>query len=280
MPSSTPREPAHRHHRHRAAPIRNQSQSSRTASSRARRRRRRALHLLVRGRSAPQDAHQNAKAEDEKSGTPGGKALNDLLPGARWSAPIDGLAVQGRALCYVTFDGHRSNDDEPHRVVSEDFGKSWRDLRANLPPGAGAPRSFGGPLQENLLFLGTEFGAFVSIDRGKSWTKFNNNLPPWPCSSSRCTRPRRDRRREPTGGAVDHDITPLRQMSDKTAGQDFASSRRATPSIGGPEPRHGGDTRRFVGENDEDGAAIRTRSPSVARTISLQITRRGRRTSP
>ena len=32
-------------------------------------------------------------------------------------------------------------------------------------------------VSENLLFLGTEFGLFVTIDGGKNWSKFENNMP-------------------------------------------------------------------------------------------------------
>ena len=39
--------------------------------------------------------------------------------------------ADGRA--YVTFDGHRSNDDEPYVYVTDDFGDSWKSLRGNLP---------------------------------------------------------------------------------------------------------------------------------------------------
>ncbi len=32
-------------------------------------------------------------------------------------------------------------------------------------------------VSENLLYLGTEFGLFVTIDGGKNWSKFENNMP-------------------------------------------------------------------------------------------------------
>ncbi len=42
--------------------------------------------------------------------------------------------VEGR--CYAAFDGHRSDDDEPLVYVTEDFGKTWKSLRGNLPTGS------------------------------------------------------------------------------------------------------------------------------------------------
>jgi photosystem II stability/assembly factor-like uncharacterized protein len=97
------------------------------------------------------------------------------LPGPRWVAAIEpSRYVDGRV--YVAFDGHRSNDDEPYVYVSEDFGQTWKPLRANLP--TGPTRVVREDIEnQNLLYLGTEFAAWASIDRGNHWTKINNNLP-------------------------------------------------------------------------------------------------------
>ena len=57
------------------------------------------------------------------------------LPGPRWVASIEASRfVDGRA--YVVFDAHRSNDDEAYVYVTEDFGQTWKSLRANLPTGS------------------------------------------------------------------------------------------------------------------------------------------------
>lgn len=98
------------------------------------------------------------------------------LPGPRWVSSIEpSRSVAGR--CYVVFDGHRSDDDEPYVFVTEDFGQTWRSLRANLPIGTTRV------LREDrvnpeLLYLGTEFALFGSLDRGGSWTSLNGNTLP------------------------------------------------------------------------------------------------------
>src|SRR5206468_3084670 len=97
------------------------------------------------------------------------------LPGPRWVATIEASRfAEGRA--YIAFDAHRSDDDEPYVYATEDFGQTWKSLRANLPVGSSRV------LREDvtnpdLLYLGTEFGIWASLDRGKSWTRLNNNLP-------------------------------------------------------------------------------------------------------
>ena len=98
------------------------------------------------------------------------------LPGPRWVATIEpSRFAEGRA--YVVFDAHRSDDDEPYVYVTEDFGQTWKSLRAQ--PAAPARRAC---LREdvsnpNLLYLGTEFAVWASLNRGQTWTKINNNLP-------------------------------------------------------------------------------------------------------
>src|SRR4029077_3954861 len=82
--------------------------------------------------------------------------------------------LAGRA--YVALDGHRSDDDTAYCYVPEDYGKSCRSLRANLPDGSTRclREDVANP---DLLYLGSEFGIWISLDRGADWIKLNNNLP-------------------------------------------------------------------------------------------------------
>ncbi len=97
------------------------------------------------------------------------------LPGHFHVSSIEASRFQaGRA--YLAFDGHRSNNDDPHVYVTEDFGKSWRSIRANLP--IGSTRVLREDVKNgNLLYVGTEFGIWATINRGETWTNINNNLP-------------------------------------------------------------------------------------------------------
>ncbi len=79
--------------------------------------------------------------------------------------------------CYVTFDGHRSNDYKPYVYVTEDFGATWKAL-TGIPDGNPCYAFAEGEQNEDLLFVGTEFGLYVSIDRGQSWTKYTTDS--WP----------------------------------------------------------------------------------------------------
>ncbi len=79
--------------------------------------------------------------------------------------------------CYVTFDGHRSDNFMPWVFKTSDFGKTWTSIRSNLPDGQVAYVIREDHKNKNLLFLGTEFGLFISTNGGKTWDRFMNNLP-------------------------------------------------------------------------------------------------------
>ncbi|MCC6781339.1 MAG: PDZ domain-containing protein [Planctomycetes bacterium] len=109
----------------------------------------------------------------EAAASRGHVPLRELVPAPRWVSSIEASRfADGRA--YVTLDAHRSDDDEPYVLATEDFGQTWRSLRANLP--RGSTRCVREDLRnENLLYVGTEFGFWVSIDRGQSWTRMHGN---------------------------------------------------------------------------------------------------------
>lgn len=98
------------------------------------------------------------------------------LPGPRWVATIEASRVNA-GRCYVVFDAHRTDDDEPYVFVTEDFGQTWKSLRGNLP--TGSTRCLREDIvNPNVLYLGTEFYAWASIDRGQSWFKINGGSLP------------------------------------------------------------------------------------------------------
>ena len=83
---------------------------------------------------------------------------------------------------YVTFDNHRMGDFRPYIFITEDGGQSFRSISGNLP--AGGP-DFVHVVREdlvnpNLLFAGTDVGAYVSLDRGRSWQRFMTGMPTVP----------------------------------------------------------------------------------------------------
>ncbi len=115
-------------------------------------------------------AAQESTAEAAK---PAPGSLASFMPGPRWVSSIEASRfAAGR--CYITLDGHRSNDDQIYVFATEDFGKTWRSLRANLPATAGIAWVIREDIaNQDVLYLGCEMSTWVSIDRGLSWTKFS-----------------------------------------------------------------------------------------------------------
>lgn len=81
----------------------------------------------------------------------------------------------GRA--YVTFDGHRNDDFNAYVFMTEDFGENWKNISNNLPVGGTVNVIREHQKNPNLLFIGTERGAYFSLDRGNRWIKFRNDFP-------------------------------------------------------------------------------------------------------
>lgn len=78
---------------------------------------------------------------------------------------------------YATFDNHRNNDFRPYVMKSTDYGLHWASITGNLPPSGSVQVIREHPRNENLLFAGTEFGAFYSANGGAAWTQLKYNLP-------------------------------------------------------------------------------------------------------
>jgi hypothetical protein len=71
------------------------------------------------------------------------------------------------------------NDDDlsAHLFLSEDLGKSWTGITADLPDET-VNCIAEDPVRENFLYAGLHRGVFISVDRGKSWSLLGSNMAP------------------------------------------------------------------------------------------------------
>ncbi len=97
------------------------------------------------------------------------------LPKNTWCYHIE-ASVFDKGTAYAVFDGHTMNDMTPYAYKTTDFGKTWTNIISDDVVG------FARNIQEDyvnpdLLFLGTEFGLYITMDGGKNWKKFTNNMP-------------------------------------------------------------------------------------------------------
>ncbi|NOY51963.1 MAG: glycosyl hydrolase [Chlorobi bacterium] len=80
------------------------------------------------------------------------------------------------ATAYITFDGHRYGDRNAYVYKTTDFGKTWQNIAdENIDAYCHIIKE--DLLNPNLLFLGTEYGLFISIDGGSGWTRFSGDMP-------------------------------------------------------------------------------------------------------
>lgn len=144
------------------------------------------------------------------------------LPGGTYvSRLVASSFAEGRI--YATFDGHRSDDYGVYVFVSEDFGESWSSISSNVPHGHTVSVIREHPQRESLLFLGTEFGAYVSFDRGGQWHRLGGRIPTVPVDDI-AIHPRENDLILGTHGRslyVLDDMTPLVELSDAVVQADL-----------------------------------------------------------
>jgi hypothetical protein len=81
---------------------------------------------------------------------------------------------------YAAFNNHKRGDFTPYLLKSLDRGKTWSSISSNLPQRYVVWTVQEDPVNQNLLFVGTEFGLFFSIDGGNHWIQLKGNVPTIP----------------------------------------------------------------------------------------------------
>jgi photosystem II stability/assembly factor-like uncharacterized protein len=97
------------------------------------------------------------------------------LPEDLWVSRVQASSHKlGRV--YLSLNGYRWDDFNPYVYRSDDFGKTWEKIGDNLPS---EPINVikEDPENENLLYVGTDNGLYVSFDRGLSFTPMMGGLP-------------------------------------------------------------------------------------------------------
>jgi photosystem II stability/assembly factor-like uncharacterized protein len=80
-------------------------------------------------------------------------------------------------VVFAAFDNMKRDDFKPYLLKSSDKGNSWISIASNLPANGTVHTIVQDHINPDLLFVGTEFGAFFSIDGGGQWTQLKNGIP-------------------------------------------------------------------------------------------------------
>jgi photosystem II stability/assembly factor-like uncharacterized protein len=99
------------------------------------------------------------------------------LPAGSWCSRIEASHFEP-GTAYVSFDNHRVDDYRPYVFKTTDFGRTWKSIKSNLPDFGWVHVIREHPANKNLLFVGTEFGIYLSYNCGLGWIKIHGtNLP-------------------------------------------------------------------------------------------------------
>jgi hypothetical protein len=124
---------------------------------------------------------------------------------------------------YVAVLRYQVGDFEPHAYKTEDYGETWTRITTgdNGVPNDHPVRVVReDPNREGLLYLGTEFGMFISFDDGGHWQSFQQNLPATPVTDIEVVN--QDLALSTMGRSfwILYDLTPLHEINDQVASAD------------------------------------------------------------
>lgn len=181
------------------------------------------------------------------------------LPKNTWVYHIE-PSSHDKGTAYAVFEGHSTGDMNPYTYKTTDFGKTWKSIITDEIVG------FVRNIQEdyvnpNLLFLGTEFGLYITLDGGNSWTKFTNNMPSVAVHFIDLHKKTNDlvMGTHGRGIIIIDDISPLREITSEALSKKvhfFNSKPFVMKDQGGFSGSFGTETQ-FVGSNPSTAAHIK-----------------------
>ncbi|MEM6830854.1 MAG: glycosyl hydrolase, partial [Bacteroidota bacterium] len=80
-------------------------------------------------------------------------------------------------VVYAALDNHKYGDYKPYLIKSMDKGKTWSLISGNLPDKHLTWRLVQDHIDQNLLFVATEFGIFFTKDGGTKWIQLKGGVP-------------------------------------------------------------------------------------------------------
>jgi photosystem II stability/assembly factor-like uncharacterized protein len=111
-----------------------------------------------------------------------GKTWNNVnkkihgAPAGSWVAQIN-ASKYDPAEAVVVINNYRRNDWKPYVFKTDNYGKSWKSIADEDKVWGHALSYVQDPVEQNLQFLGTEYGLYVTLDNAKTWTKWTSGYP-------------------------------------------------------------------------------------------------------
>lgn len=103
------------------------------------------------------------------------KEIVNGLPYGKWVSELVASKYDGNTV-YMSQNGKRDDDFVPYLWKSTNCGETWQSIVNNLPTG---PINVikEDPINKNILYVGNDFGVYVSFNSGSSWHSLQANLP-------------------------------------------------------------------------------------------------------
>ncbi|MBV9763458.1 MAG: glycosyl hydrolase [Acidobacteriaceae bacterium] len=182
------------------------------------------------------------------------------LPKFSWVSWVEASRFD-EGTAYAVIDRHTFGDMAPYAYKTTDYGKTWAPILGN----DSGVRGYAHVIKEDtvspqLLFLGTEFGLWVSLDGGKQWAQYKGGDFPNVAVRDIVVHPRESDLVLATHGRgiwIVDDITPLRQLTPEVLAKDatFLEGKPAQQRLNTYGGWSEGDAT-FVGRNPPDAALI------------------------
>jgi photosystem II stability/assembly factor-like uncharacterized protein len=78
---------------------------------------------------------------------------------------------------FATLNNYQRGDFKPYVIRSSDRGRTWTSIAGNLPQRSGAWSIVQDHVNGSLLFVGLEFGVWVTVDGGANWVQLKGGIP-------------------------------------------------------------------------------------------------------
>ncbi|MEP2653888.1 MAG: glycosyl hydrolase [Paraglaciecola sp.] len=116
--------------------------------------------------SVTEDGGENWRTEDSFKGVPDMSLVEDII-----------ASLHDENVAYAVFDNHKRGDYKPYVLKTTNKGKSWKPISNDLPIRGSVHTIAEDHVDPNLLFVGTEFGLFVTQNGGKNWSPMKGKFP-------------------------------------------------------------------------------------------------------